>query len=108
MSEVVQKLSQGEHPVVAVMRPDRTVRAFKESLDRGYVHVKFTDTAGGTELGVLVDRQRSDFALADFESESGQVTIVGTLTLDWVKVRCIAEIDLASLEGHGRLEPLEG
>jgi hypothetical protein len=106
MSELVQRLSAGRHPVIASVKPDRTVKALSECVDRGYVHVKFTGTRGGTELGVPIDRTQSDFTSADFDRETGQVRIVGALSLDYVKVRCIAEIALPSLEGHGWLEPV--
>jgi len=88
------------------LRPARTVKALQESLERGYVLVKFTGTRGGTELGVPLDRERSDLSGADFEQERGRVRIVGDLTLDYVKVRCIADIELPSLQGNGKLEPL--
>jgi hypothetical protein len=106
MSDLVQRLSEGQHPVAIHLRPERTVKALKERIDRGYVHVKFTGTRGGTELGVPLDRQRTDVSAADFENEVGRLTIVGELSLDYVKVRCIAEVELPSLEGFGRLEPL--
>ena len=104
MSSLVERLSVGEHPVEVSLRPDRTVKALKDCLDRGYVHVKFTGTRGGTELGVSVDRQLTELAEADFDREIGRVTIGGALTLDDVPVRCIATIDLSSLQGQGRLE----
>jgi hypothetical protein len=107
MNDLVQRLSQGQHPVEASLRPERTVKAFEEALNRGYVHIKFTKTRGGTELGVPVDRDRSDLTQADFEHGTGRLTIVGELTLDFVRVRCIADLDLPSLEGHGRLEPID-
>ena len=107
MSELVQKLSVGEHPVEASLRPERTVAAFKESFDRGYVHIKFTETRGGTELGFEVDPERSDLTAADFEKEAGRLTVAGALTLDYVKVRCVAQIELPSLKGLGHLERVE-
>lgn len=106
MSELVQKLSTGEHPVVVSLRPTPSAAALKERLDRGYVLVKFTDTRGGTELGVTIDPQATAASGADFETPDGTVTIVGTLTLDYVPVRCVATIDLKTLEGTGRLEPV--
>jgi hypothetical protein len=104
MSELVRTLSDGQHPVVVSIRPEATVKALKECLDRRYVHIKFTDTRGGTELGVPVDSDRSDLTAADFVAETGRLTVVGALTLDFVKVRCVADIQLPSLEGQGRLE----
>jgi hypothetical protein len=106
MSDIVDRLSQGNHPVEVSLRPERTVKALKESLDRGYIHIKFTGTRGGTELGVPIDRQLTDVSGADFERESGSLTIAGTLTLDFEKVRCVAELELPSLQGRGRVERL--
>jgi uncharacterized protein YbdZ (MbtH family) len=100
---LVDKLSEGSHPVEAGLRPERTVKLFKEAIDRDYVHIKFTNTKGGTELGVRLDRDSCDFDNADFENGAGTVHIEGGLTLDYVKVRCVADIDLMSLQGQGRL-----
>lgn len=104
MSELVERLAQGEHPVEVSLRPERTIKAFKERLDSGYVHVKFTSTRGGTELGFAVDRQRSNFSAADFANEAGSLLLVGDLSLDFVKVRCIASIELPAMQGRGRFE----
>jgi hypothetical protein len=106
MNDLVQRLSEGQHPIEVTVRPERTIQAFKECLDRDYVHVKFTATRGGTELGVPVDRTRSDFSGANLEAGTGRLTIVGALTLDFVPVRCVAEIELPSLTGQGHLEPV--
>jgi hypothetical protein len=106
MNELVERLSQGEHPIEAGLRPKKTVTAFKESIDRGYVHIKFTGTKGGTELGVRLDTEASNLQEANFNSEVGQVHLVGNLTLNYEKVRCIADIDLKTLEGKAHLEPV--
>jgi len=107
MSDLVERLSSGRHPVEVSVRPEKTVQGFKECVARNYVHLRFTNTRGGTELGVSLDRARSDFTNADFERESGSVKIVGELSLDFVPVRCVAEVELASLRGEGWLERLE-
>ena len=104
---LVDKLCEGDHPVEAGLRPEKTARLFKEALDRDYVHIKFTGTRGGTELGVRLDRAACDFSRADFDKGVGMVHVEGGLTLDYVKVRCIAEIDLATLQGTGHLEKVE-
>ena len=105
-SELVQRLSQGDHPVEASLRPERTVEALKERIDMGYVHIKFTDTRGGTELGVRLDQAATNVGHANFEDQSGSVRLVGNLTLDYVPVQCVADIDLETLSGTGHLEPL--
>lgn len=106
MNDLVKRLTQ-EQPVRASLRPEATVEAFKAALDRGYVHVLFTETRGGTELGVRLDPARSDLGGADFEHKTGQVKVAGELVLDYVKVRCHAKIDLATLRGTGWLEILD-
>ena len=104
MSELVERLCDGKHVVEISIRPDRTVDAFKACLDRGYVHVRFTDTRGGTELGFPLDLDRTDLTGADFDGQTGSLTIAGALSLDFVKVRCIATIELATFTGYGQLE----
>ena len=104
---LVDKLCEGDHPVEAGLRPEKTVNLFKEAINRNYVHIKFTKTRGGTELGVRLDHEACDFSHADFDNGSGTVHVEGNLTLDYVKVRCIADIDLATLEGKGHLEKVE-
>lgn len=104
MSDLVNRLSQGTHPVEVSLRPERTVQAFKEAVDRGYVHIKFTGTRGGTELGVPMTERDIDVGQADFDAGTGRVKLAGELRLDYVKVRCVAEVELPSLQGEGRLE----
>ncbi len=106
MSELVRRLSEGDHPVEAGLQPEKTIQALKECIDRGYVHIKFTDTKGGTELGVRLDQEATDLSTADFDAQTGNVHLLGELTLDYVKVRCIADIDLKTLAGTGHLEPV--
>ena len=89
------------------MRPEKTVKRFKEAIDRDYVHINFTETRGGTELGVRLDTDSCNFSNADFENGSGTVHVESGLTLDYVKVRCVAEIGLDSLKGTGRLVRVE-
>jgi uncharacterized protein YbdZ (MbtH family) len=103
---LVEKLCKGKHPVEASLRPEKTVKSFKDRLDLGYVHIKFTETRGGTELGVKLDRDTLDLSRANFENQTGTVHLEGELTLDYVKVRCVADIDLQTLNGQGHLVPV--
>ena len=104
---LVERLCEGDHPVEVGLRPERNAALFKEAIGREYVHIKFTQTKGGTELGVRLDQNTSDFSAADFENGKGTVHIEGYLTLDYVKVKCVADIDLSSLAGRGRLAKVE-
>ena len=103
----MKRLSEGDHPVEASIRPEKSAQALKERIDLGYVHIKFTGTRGGTELGVRLDPDALDTSQADFEKPSGTVHLEGGLTLNYVKVRCIADIDLQTLTGKGYLVPVE-
>ena len=106
-NDLVRRLCEGDHPVEASIRPEKTVQSFKERIDMGYVHIKFTGTKGGTELGVRLDPEAIDVTRADFDAGKGTVHLEGTLTLNYVPVRCIADIDLESLSGQGHLVSLE-
>jgi uncharacterized protein YbdZ (MbtH family) len=104
---LVERLAQGRHPIIASVYPDKSVQGMKEGIDRGYVRIKFTATRGGTELGVRLDTAACDFRQADFENQTGTIHLEGGLTLDYVNVRCIADIDLTTLAGQGHLEIVE-
>jgi uncharacterized protein YbdZ (MbtH family) len=104
---LVDRLCEGDHAVEVGLRPEKTAKRFKEALDRGYVHIKFTETKGGTELGFHLDRSASDLNAADFENGKGTVRVEGNLELDYVKVKCVAQIDLSTLEGRGHLVKVE-
>ncbi len=107
MSELVQKLAQGDHRIIFRAIGDDPVEELKQCIDRDYVHIKFTETRGGTELGFRLDSEHSDLSGGDFENRTGRVRLAGNLTLDYVKVRCVGDLDLESMEGTGHLEILE-
>ncbi|MGN9810954.1 hypothetical protein ACTMSW_16530 [Micromonospora sp. BQ11] len=107
MNDLIERLSVEGRSVV-VGGPDPSLEELRKRVtDIGYVFVKFVDTRGGTDLGVRVDETATDLSRADFANGTGTAHIEGTLTLDYVKVRCVADIDLASLSGTGRLVKLE-
>src|SRR5258708_3468098 len=82
---LVQRLSDGDHAVEVGLRGEKTAKRFKEAVDRDYIHIRFTETKGGTELGFRLDRSASDFGAADFENGTGSVHFEGNLVLDYVK-----------------------
>ena len=104
---LVDKLCEGDHPVEVGLRPERTTKLFKEAIDRNYIHIKFTKTKGGTELGFRLNPDTSDLSAADFENSKGTVHVEGVLTLDYVRLKCVADIDLSKLEGKGHLVRVE-
>lgn len=103
VSQLVEFLCKGEHPVEATLR-QKTREAMKEAISMGHVPIKFTDTRGGTELVVPLDPSRSDLRAIESSNGSAEIKVVGDLTLDYVPVTCVARIDLTTLEGEGHLE----
>lgn len=106
MNGLPDRLSQGSTKVTFRARRGDARAELREAIDRRYVHVLFTGTQGGTELGFQLDEARSDLTGAQWERGEGTIRLAGDLKLDGVPLRCVAEIDLASVEGVGRLEAL--
>jgi hypothetical protein len=103
MDDLTRRLSDGPHPVT-VGGPQPSLEDLQRRVEElGYVFVKFTETQGGTDLGVRLDRSASDTSAADFGAGTGSLHLEGTLYLNDDPVRCIADIDLATLNGTGRL-----
>ena len=101
--DLVDRLTQGRHRVV-VGGPEPSAAELGRRLgELGYAFVKFPDTRGGTDLGVRVDPAATDTSGANFGDGSGQVHIEGTLTIDYVPARLVADIDIATLSGEGHL-----
>ncbi|MFZ6658991.1 hypothetical protein [Undibacterium sp. TJN19] len=100
MTNLVEKLSNGQH-AVSLIRYKNTAD-LKEAIDRGLVLVKFTETQGGTELGVQLDKDAKGI---DFDS--GKIELTGSLTLDYQPVICTVNIDLETLSGQGSLKLAE-
>ena len=103
MNELVKRLSRKQS--IEASRSTKTVEELKESIDRDYVHILFKKT--GTELGMQLDRGNCSLDSGDFDKAEGEVRLVGGLTLNYDKVRCVAEIDLKTLKGKGRLESVD-
>jgi hypothetical protein len=106
MSELVRKLSQGDQKIEVSIRPDRTPKALLGCIRKGYVHLKFPETQGGTDLYIPLDIAETRLNDANFETGTGSIELIGKLALDYEDVKCRAVIDLATMNGYGRLEPL--
>lgn len=102
MNDLTERLTV-DQPVI-MGGTDPTVDELRDRTgEMGYVLVKFTETRGGTELSFPLDRDKSDISKADFGSGTGTVHVEGNLILNGDPVRCIADLDLATLKGTGRL-----
>jgi len=106
INELVQRLSEGKHEVVIGHR-DESYEEIKQRIEDGYIHIKFTQTRGGTELGINVDLNNTNLKELDFNKGEGLLHIEGTTNLNYNAVRCIADIDLATRKGEGCLQVIE-
>jgi hypothetical protein len=102
VNDLTQRLTT-EQPIIVGGSEPTTEELHKRVGEMGYVLLKFTETRGGTELGIRVDRDAVDLSAADFENAVGTVHVEGFVKLNSDPVRCIADIDLATLKGTGRL-----
>lgn len=106
MNELTQRLTTGQPVIVGGSQP--SVEELRNRVgEMGYVLIKFTETRGGTELGFPLDRDATDLSGADFDQGSGTIHVEGNLVLNDDPVRCIADVDLATLKGTGRLALVE-
>jgi hypothetical protein len=102
MDELTERLTTDQPVIIGGAEP--TVEELhRRTGEMGYVLVKFTETRGGTELGFPLDRDATDLSAADFGEGIGTVHVEGSLILNDDPVRCIADIDLATLRGTGHL-----
>lgn len=101
MSNLVERLAQGRHRLVYSRA--NSASDLKDAIDRSYVLLKFTETRGGTELGIPLDLPACKLEGADFDNAQGKIHLEGDLKLDYVPVRMVADLDLSTLEGEGHL-----
>lgn len=103
MNDLTERLTV-EQPII-MGGADPTVGELRDRTgEMAYVLIKFTQTRGGTELGFPLDPDTTDLSGANFDDGTGSVHVEGQLTLNGDPVRCIADIDLATLKGTGRLD----
>ncbi len=102
LNELVVRLTKEQQ--VECARPKKDAKELKECVDRDYVHVMFVKT--GTELGIQLDRENCNFSKGDFKKAKGTIHLEGGLTLNYDKVRCVADIELETCEGKGHLVPV--
>jgi len=100
MDRLLTSLAAREWRVSVPIEALNGTAALKEMIDEGVVPVLFVDTAGGTELDVMLDAEREADTTA---VRPGCVRVVGSLVLNDVPVRAIVEIDLETMRGVGRL-----
>jgi hypothetical protein len=102
MDDLTKRLTVDQPVIMGGLDPtldDLRIR----TTELAYILLKFTQTRGGTELGFPLDREATDLSQANFVAGTGTAHIEGALTLNGDPVRCVADLDLATLKGTGRL-----
>ncbi|MEU3650024.1 hypothetical protein AB0E59_42125 [Lentzea sp. NPDC034063] len=105
MDALVQQLCTAEHDITASRIG--SVDELRGSLGRGYLLLEFEGTRGGTELGVRLDDEAVNHAANDLDREAAVVRLTGGLRLNQVDVRCVAELNVETMRGTGRLTVVE-
>ena len=101
INELVERLSNGRHKVIIGER-DESYEEMKERINDGFFHIKFTETKGGTELGISIDKSKTN--INEIDLETGLLHIEGTTNLNYNDVRLIADINMKSKSGEGYLQ----
>jgi uncharacterized protein YbdZ (MbtH family) len=79
---LVDRLCEGDHPVEVGLRPERTVKLFKEAIDRNYVHIRFTEVWGGEGVvSQIVEPRYEPMGLLHRRQELAILTWPGTAAL---------------------------
>ena len=104
MDRLVKQLSKGKHHIAFEPRSEQYSEIKERLTEMRYVFVKFLETQGETELGINIDDTLTNLENADFINGIGDIRVVGTCELNYHKVRCIAEVDLATKQGTAYLE----
>jgi hypothetical protein len=107
MNELTHRLATGEHPVIMGGSSPSLQELRRRVAEIGYMSIKFTDTRGGTDLGFQLDTDATKFRDVDFDQPAGTLHVEGNLVLNDDPVRVIADLDLETLNGTGRLVLLE-
>jgi len=107
MDELTERLTNGDHAVIVGGAQPSLPELRRRIEEIGYVSIKFTQTRGGTDLGMEVDRAACDLSGADFDQGTGSIHVEGTLVLNDDPVRLVADIELGTLAGTGHLVLVE-
>jgi hypothetical protein len=101
IDELVESLSSAKHKVIIGER-NESYEEMKERINDGFFHIKFTETRGGTELGISIDKSKTN--INEIDLETGLLHIEGTTNLNYNDVRLIADINMKSKSGEGYLQ----
>ncbi|OJW46877.1 MAG: hypothetical protein BGO67_04135 [Alphaproteobacteria bacterium 41-28] len=106
MDRLVSTLIEDKHPIELEVRTE-TLSELSERIKGGFVFINFTDTQGGTEIGIELDESSKKLTDTILKKDIGTLKIVGTCEINYHKVKCHAEINLKTRQGLGYLELID-
>ncbi len=107
INETVLPFTQVPHSVV-IDWPNATPQQIKDGIKRGFVPIAFTEAPELPGVGLFLDVDATSIAEADFAAVTGTIHLEGEGTVYAVgKVRGVADIDLATNTGQGKISILE-
>lgn len=106
MDRLVGTLVEGKHPVEFEARTE-TLNELSERIKGGFVFIKFTDTEGGTEIGINLEEGSKKLNDNILKKDTSTIKIAGTCELNFHNVKCHAEINLKTRKGFGYIELLD-
>jgi len=104
MDRLVKQLTTGKHNVILEPHAKTLEEIKKRISELKFVFIRFTETQGGTELGLKIDPNKNDISEEDFDLEKGKICLVGSCELNYHQVLCHTEIDLKTRRGTAQLE----
>ena len=107
MDKLVKFLIDGKHSVVIEPRITDYGELEQRLIELGFIFVKFTDTVGGTELGLNLIKNKTNIENADFTNGRGTIDISGTCELNYHHIRCNAIINLETKSGKASVELID-
>jgi uncharacterized protein YbdZ (MbtH family) len=104
MNPLVARLQEPQ-PIEVATHPRPDAIDLRKRVEAGHLFILFEKT--GTKVRVNLTHGSCDLRGADFDAGTGAFTFSGNLVLNYNRVRCHGEIDVATLRGTGRLEFVE-
>jgi len=105
MDKLLHFLSQGDHPVKVILKPKETLDEFISCMERGFLNVLFSDTQGGTEVGIVISQSSLEYG--DIDQSTQNISIQGECGLNFNKIKISMELSLTDYTGLAQVRILE-
>lgn len=104
MDTLVAFLISKQQPVRVVLKPEETLEEFVACMERKFVNLLFTDTKGGTEIGITITE--TSLKADEIHNSAEIFTLQGECSLNFEKIK--VKVDLALKDFTGSAEVTVG